>query len=150
MNRYEWPTREEWARDRRAPYIDRFDDVPVSNRASDYATADEIEAEVARLREHWKRLGRVLRSAPTQEARWQAQDQRRRHNRAIALLREDTVPVLATDGGGLVPELTARYERARLAAMDRRRHEIAGTPIDDAAWAAELERRAALDALGAT
>src|SRR5262249_54498373 len=65
MIKHNWPTREEWARERQLPYWDCETGCPFSNkyshRLSDYATSDEIMTAIFRLEELWRRHGREMR-----------------------------------------------------------------------------------------
>ncbi len=54
-----WPSREEWSKERRAPYFDRF--PRTSDSLAEYATLEEIAALKADLRERWKQLGKKMR-----------------------------------------------------------------------------------------
>jgi hypothetical protein len=59
----DWPSREQWAHQRRTPYVDLFDDLPVSGALADYATPTEIESIIAQLRALYAEAGRELRAA---------------------------------------------------------------------------------------
>jgi hypothetical protein len=54
-----WPSREEWAKQRRTPYYDRF--LCTSNSLAVYATPEEIAALKAALRKRWRNLGKEMR-----------------------------------------------------------------------------------------
>jgi hypothetical protein len=54
-----WPSREEWAKERRTPYYDRF--LSTSNSLAEYATPEEIAALKAALRKRWRNLGKEIR-----------------------------------------------------------------------------------------
>lgn len=68
---HQWRTREEWAKDRRAFYHDRFEELGLSPHLSAYASPEEIEALIAALRALWKSEGARLRAlhVPTELSR---------------------------------------------------------------------------------
>jgi hypothetical protein len=67
-----WPTREQWAYRQQHPYWDGETGCPFagkySHRLSDYATAEEIAALTAALKDLYRELGRDLRTANLQAA----------------------------------------------------------------------------------
>jgi hypothetical protein len=73
------------------------------------------------------------------------EDRRRGINRAIKMLRADEIPgPQRTDQGGNEPPLAsllANFDAAHSEAYRQRERQIEATPIDDAAWEQELERR---------
>ena len=168
--KHEWPSREKWAEHRRATYWDKFDDLPVSTRASSYATQAEIDAAIDALRQEWKSLLADLKKANQRAGslldgtkaeryfRWRdaserdqelinavqdIQTRRRELNCALKLLREDRIP-RSLDEGFLLPAVAffkARYDEAYEKAHQQREREILATPIDDAAWEEELAFR---------
>jgi hypothetical protein len=166
--KHEWPSRAEWAEHRRATYSDKFDDLPVSTRASRYATPAEIDAAIDALRQEWKSLlpelkkanqragalldgakGERLRrflDAPEQDqelimAVECIQDRRRELNRALKLLREDRFERWQGLDLHAIAFLRVRYDEAYREAEQQREREILATPIDDAAWEEELQYR---------
>jgi hypothetical protein len=116
----EWPSREEWAKSRRTPYGDLFDDVRVSETLSDYASPGEIDVAIVEAKALWTAMGQEMKklgpaiserewreryfSLSTQEERWQLsesdacrrvclRDDRSELNRHIIKpLRENRVP----------------------------------------------------------
>jgi hypothetical protein len=82
------------------------------------------------------------------------QDCRRAVNLAVKSLRLGEVPphwrVHSERVRAVLAPIQGRYEAAQAVAVETKRQEIAATPIDDAAWEAELRRRADIDAHGAT
>jgi hypothetical protein len=167
-----WPSREEWAKDRRTYYGD--DQNPASRRLSEYASPAEVEVIIGALKQSYHDLGRCLAEAkaavgaacqqPAEtnkqySARWalmsdpeqslmkkvyDAKDQRRVINRALKLIARDELPFLRDEGGTRfeIAVATARYEAACRAAEQALRDEVAQQPIDDAAWEEQLQWRA--------
>jgi hypothetical protein len=126
--------------------------MPNTSKAiSEYATAEEIDALNRALRERWKRLGQQMRK-PGFDGESEFREQwvdRKSINRGLKLIARGELPILLDDYSGakdLLAPFHARYEAAKAASWKRRKEEIAETPIDDAAWNAELQRRAWLDA----
>jgi len=148
----EWPTREEWAKRRRTPYIDLAPDTNWS--IASYATPVEIEALKRAMRERWSELGSQMRQAGEKDAKNENGDndfqlQRECINRGPKLIEEGTMPWSVEHYRGaedLLQELQARYEAGRKAEIEKWEAEVAQTPIDDAAWDKELKRRAEIDA----
>lgn len=62
---YDWPSRDEWARNRRTVYADDVDKVveAVSADPAVYATPAEIAQAAAELGDYWRSLGRQVRDA---------------------------------------------------------------------------------------
>ena len=172
--KYEWPSREEWAKRRHTLYCDLFEDLPVSERPSDYASPQEIEEVINALRELWKAKGNKLHEAkrlagplarqrkeglhayyarrgamsPAQEELADSVEilkgERHDINELIKELAQDWVKFYRyhpPEADAILAPIRARYERARGAAEEVRKQEILATPIDDAAWQAELRRR---------
>jgi hypothetical protein len=157
---HSWPSREEWAEQRRTPYYDRFEDLRFKGDLADCGSEAEIAAIIQTLRARWSELGRQMKTAskePT-DPRWprssryeDLRSDRRVVNDAIKRMRDGQWPeysyVYIKDVLAPLAPLRARYDAARKAAEGERCREIEATPIDDAAWEAELRRRANLDRL---
>jgi hypothetical protein len=155
-----WPSREEWAKRRTTYYGDHDGNVVCSRRLADYATPGEAAAARQALLELWRSLGREMREAKAaagseaDRAR-RLDDCRYRRHTIRRVLRETLdaglVPWRVNDIGSLddVPSsfalLVERYRAGWDAAEEAYAAEIATTPVDDAAWQAELERRAGID-----
>jgi hypothetical protein len=62
MTKYNWLSREEWAKHRRTDY---YDETPIliGVRLADYASPTEIEAAIAELEARWKWCGREMKAA---------------------------------------------------------------------------------------
>jgi hypothetical protein len=63
MSRYQWPSREEWAKQRRTPYWDSFEDLPVSKNLGDYASPEQIAELIAGLKVIYAAEGRKMKEA---------------------------------------------------------------------------------------
>ncbi len=142
---HDWPTREEWAKTRTTCYIDPDDPrICVSERVSDYLEDWEATALVTRLRTHRKELGKQLRAMD------------KRHKEQVDFIRKcrstifQTLKWLENDRipynrhSEAVEELHDLRERRQSAwngEADRIRAQVARTPVDDEAWAEELEHR---------
>lgn len=174
IRQHDWPTREEWAERETAWY--GYPEVSVSARVSDYMEPAKIDALLIRLKARWSELGKQGRAIRKQHpqcfrqkgetkgsffSRWlqlpkdQAIDDfsetRRQVLRAIKILKDGGIPIYAYDGG-LLPELevlNGRRQSAYDAEESRIEAEVAATPIDDAAWAEELARRAEVERVDA-
>lgn len=139
-----WPTREEWAVGERTVYGDMLDELTISHRLADYDFSQEqIDAAITELRDLWCAMGRELRTTTDE---W-FKHKRRSVNRAIKSLRNGEVPgPTKCDRHGIPTEILAPFdekiEAARAAAVAELLDKIANWPIDDEAWARELERRA--------
>jgi hypothetical protein len=148
-----WPSREEWAKDRRTPYIDSAPDT-ADYSIEAYMTPAESASLKAAMRERWKELGRQMRQAGGKDVKNEQgyndfQWRRKCISAGLKLIAQGTMPWLREHYHGaedLVQELQARYEAARMAEIGKWEQEVAQTPIDDAAWDAELKRRAQVDA----
>jgi hypothetical protein len=158
--RYQYPTRDEWAKERRTPYYDRFPDTPAL--LAEYATPEEIAALKIGLRERWRELGQKLREFPAKaepesreerlrtfaggerSERVRIHDSRSSINAAIETIENGELPLYLENYSGskdiFVP-FHARYEAAKAELYERTLREIEQTPVDDDAWAAELKRR---------
>lgn len=134
MSNLKWPSREEWARQRRAMY---YDDIPaVSDEFADYASPDEIAAILAELKAH----RRTVPPGPSCE--------RSGVNAAIRAVKAGQLPFPGECHGckHIFAALRARHDAARAAAIEAKRQEIEQTPVDDNAWQDELARRARIEA----
>jgi hypothetical protein len=142
-----WPSREEWAKQRRTPYGDLMPEI--SDRISDYATPAEVEALEAALHERWKELGRTLRTCADESDAAEIRDRRQGINRARRLIASGELPHHLEDHFGaqdLMAPFVERWREAQTAAYAAAAGRIAQTPIDDEAWAGELVHRARVDA----
>lgn len=143
MRLLNWPTREEWAKQRRTAYYDLTPDV--SEVLADYATTEEIAELQFAMRERWKQLGRKTRSEGSDDdLSWK----RRCINRGLKLIRNGELPFCLQDCAGaqdLIAPFKARYEAAKADLYETARLEIERRPIDDAAWEKELKRRAQVE-----
>jgi hypothetical protein len=143
MTDIEWPSREEWARQRRTCYYDLSPNV--SRSLSDYATSAEIEALIVAMRERWKALGRQVRRLEGGiELRWK----RACINRGLKLIRNGEIPICFEDYAGaedIVADLHTRHRTAKVAAYERWERATARAPIDDSAWEQELAHRARVE-----
>jgi hypothetical protein len=143
---YLWPSRQEWARQRRSlPRLASID-VRISEQAWDYATLDEIANTVVELlhQKHELKARSTTRTASFESVKiqWRCRD----INACIFALRRGQVP----PSWLRVPNLVSnRYELALHAARSERALELALVPIDDAAWELELERRRQAEGLSA-
>jgi hypothetical protein len=167
----QWPTREEWATQQRDAYFDHKNPHPytASQKLSLYASEEEVAALITAMQE----LSRSY-SPPGPEAAKQALQPKhgesfrqysRRYSRmsdakkqraymqlevsgAIAKLQNDLVPYFdaASVDQPLLTEIICRYFAARKAADEKYIAEVKARPIDDAAWAEELERRRMVEA----
>ena len=169
-----WPSREEWAEGRRTPYSDNC--PRASETLSLYATPDEVQAIITGLKRSYSASGHQMRQMktaypdlitrlcdsrgcggflrlsddeqkcvePFMHARWN----RKEINRALKMIAKDDLPMCEEDGGHLpeFAEVLARYEKANAAVVAAWQEKIAQSPIDDAAWEAELDWRRRVDA----
>ena len=172
---HDWPSREEWAKERTTwtRYFGDDDPVHVSRKASDYMTPTEIDALLAKLKARRLQLSRDLREAKKQRPhcfqqkgetktqwnqRWYTlskQDQEfdaglflhEDIRAAVTCLEHDGIPMRDTRGLGIpeLQELLKRYQAAYDTEEARIEAKIAATPVDDAAWAEELARRAEVE-----
>ena len=173
--KFKWPTREEWAVQQRTVYFDMLENL-ISNKLSDYASGGEVTAAITALRKIWCACGRQMNEAKrvagvtlnrdyyiyryykcSEEERKLVdavltyQDRRKRINQTIKFLREGQYHyyiswVLERDDCPPLAIIKARYDAAHAAAELKVRQRVEATPIDDAAWAKELERRRDIDA----
>jgi hypothetical protein len=123
-----WPTRDNWAAQRQP----RYPDGSLPGSLSDFASSAEIDNFIRALQQ--------LHETQTGVAR-------RRITEAIKKLRNDRFPDVAEvpEAKRLMEPLHRRYTDAHnlhRQAWGQHRDE---RPVDDAAWAAELQRRAAIE-----
>jgi hypothetical protein len=145
MSGIQWPGRQEWAERRRDP--NWFDHIEVSNRLADYATQAEMNDTMAAIKDLWRALGRQMGSASDIEA-LQFRCRRAGVNRAFKAMREGEIPGAPLECRyGVPPALLAPFDARRKAALEAAvQRAIKAMPIDDAAWATELEWRRRVDA----
>jgi hypothetical protein len=181
----EWPTREEWAKNRTTCYADLFDDLDLGDfHGLDDSQRDDAikalqtlwKAEGVRMkhraeiagplckqpnetgREHTERWLAMTKeeqnlAGHVSECRWN----RKEINEAIKAVRNRKwIRWMHSYDGALLPSwmpsdseaakifqpILDRYKAAYKAATEKREQEILSTPIDDDAWAKELEYRA--------
>jgi hypothetical protein len=163
---YQWPSREEWAIQRRTLYLDEMSDISVPGEWSLYASPEETAKLIEAFKEDYKAKGKQMRVLPdarkngemrarvrtaeiTDEEmeRLNLQRDRQRINRAIKLISKNRMPRLYDEGRylKLVAPFIERYDKARDEAVEQATARRAQTPIDDAAWEAELRWRASFD-----
>lgn len=134
MTDHLWPSREEWAKERRTPYWDRTEGIEVRDRASAYLDAATVEAMIAEIKKRWLILGKQLRATQDAQQRIVLKDERHSLNSARWALERGAVPELlgcgyqAQAGEVLTPLLEAQ-RAAHKAAFDQRVGEIEATPI---------------------
>jgi len=163
----DWPTREQWAEDRR-----KFPRLPdgwqstqpsnagyVSHHFAEYASAAERRAVIASLEQAWRDLGRDVRAAaPLSGDKLEASSKRRDVNDWIKQLQQEEDASLPIYSGrslkreellAMVPllgQIEARFTAARDAARmawEQWRDSVAIVDVSDEAWAVEMERRQA-------
>jgi hypothetical protein len=158
----EWPTREEWAEQRRTLYADQCEDIGWIDKLTELATPSEIAEAIHALEQMWRDMGRQMKTASREQhagfedfARecsdyTELRSERQIVNRALKLMRNGQLPILADEGGmitnKLFPHMHARMKQLHEEAIERRAQEKAQTPIDDDAWAKELEWRRKIEA----
>lgn len=136
----EWPSREEWARQRRT--LDGSPEVGVD--VDDYMTEEELLLLLDAMRERWKEIGKEMRAATDHDEREDCKERRAAINRGIKELKAGYLPEPLWFHRGAEDLLRPYIERrtvARIEATKAAEEEAARRPIDDAAWAKELERR---------
>ena len=154
MTNFEWPSREEWAERRRTAYFthDRPHRYTASNDLSLYACPEEVEGAIAALKKLWSDYGKQLK-AEGDISPWLRQ-RRTGINMVIKALINGCVR--ETLGLGHIPleilrsipeydMIIKRYEAAVQTGDDKYIAECAAEPVDDAAWANELEQRAKIE-----
>jgi hypothetical protein len=150
MRKSNWPSRDEWAKERRTPYHDRFPET--SDSLAEYATPEEITALKAALRERWAQLGKKMHELGGRDASditRNLQSDRSSIKWALKIIDKGGLPYqLETFSGAkdIFAPFHERYEAAKVKLRERAMQEIEQTPIDDDAWNAELKRRARIDA----
>jgi hypothetical protein len=180
MTERDWPTREQWARNRTTVFAGDENPHPASRRLSDYASADEIAAAIEAIKAARLQTLRTERAADLAlgllgrqrgESRRGYETRFRTMSRAEQDRVIDSVPssydlhelneTLKQLKGGVVPwrrvwaalgsepaplsPIMARYEAALKQTHKAWEQEVAQTPVDDAAWAKELEWRRKCD-----
>ncbi len=144
-----WPSREEWSKERHAPYFDRF--PRTSDSLAEYATLEEIAALKADLRERWKQLGKKMREITgngASDVTRSLKSDRCSIQWALALIAQGELPrqlKTFSEVEDILAPFHERYEAAKLKLHELTLRVIEGTPIDDNAWNAEMQRRAKLD-----
>jgi hypothetical protein len=169
--KFDWPIREQWAERRRTVYADMENPRPATRRLSAYATAEEIVAAIdaaKAFRRDCLRAQRAANRALGPLGRQKGESARAYDKRIMTMTKDErdiaweSLPswdqekingVLKELQNGVVPwrwisnKLPAldliinRYEVAAKQADAAWHKEVAATPIDDAAWELELERR---------
>ena len=146
MTKHNWPTREQWAENRRALYEGPGSDWRLSQHASEV----EIAAAIAACENLWRDLGRQMKTAskePRSKFKFDTEydelrSRRKIINIALKKMRDDTLPY---DVDEALTEMFApfyeRQHRKREADTEAARREKEATPIDDAAWERELQQR---------
>jgi hypothetical protein len=172
---WNWPSREEWARNRRAFYLehDRHP-CPATRRLPAYATTGEIAIVIAELKamiREARRAEPASYNALGPLGRQRGENKRAYDGRFLAMSKKeqeiviaglapvwpgDLTPVLKELQKDIVPSrwpvhgigapplldaIIARYQAAEHQADEAWRRIVKATPIDDAAWEEELERR---------
>lgn len=150
--RINWPTREQWAERERTVYYDYLVDLPASKKIADYANPYEVQEAIAALREIWCHYGRCMKGSKDTDRQRYRNFQYRREiiNEVIRNLRDGRYHysfdrVLEHDSRSILVTIKSRYEAARDAEIEGVRRRVEATPIDDAAWEQELERRRAIE-----
>jgi hypothetical protein len=171
---HQWRTREEWAEDQHAFYHDRFDDLPIEFTLTDeevqwavpalrelWKTQGRLLRELAIPPALRQQPGETIKAffdrcdampqadqdllAAQAKIRWIRQDS----NKAIKALKareaSDLVLIHSKAVNEILAPILARYQAAKEVATEKRKQEILARPIDDAAWARELEWRAGND-----
>jgi hypothetical protein len=144
-----WVSREEWAKDRRVPYCDRF--PSPSNSLAEYATPKEIAVLNSDLRKRWKQLGSKMREVSGDgagEAKGNLKSDRSCIQWALVLIARGELPChfsAFSEAEEILAPFHERYESAKSELHACTLREIARTPIDDKAWSAELHRRAKVE-----
>jgi hypothetical protein len=171
MMKHDWPTREQWAEQRRTVYFDMENPNPADSLyASDSETAQAIAAvKECRLnfiqaqRERERALGPLGRQRGESESAYNKRSRAfskeqiqtfvntpssspyslRELNEVLKQLEAGTVPWRWVFGPARKPldAILARYKAACGAAQAAWEQEVAQTPVDDAAWEQELARR---------
>ena len=146
MSGIQWPGRQEWAERRRDH--NWFDHIEVSNRLADYATQAEIDGAIAAIKDVWRALGRQMKSASSIEIE-EIRYRRAGVSRAFKAMRDGDIPGVPLECRcGVPPALLAPFDARRDAALEAAlQRAIKAMPIDDAAWATELEWRRQIDSL---
>jgi hypothetical protein len=125
-----------------------FDHIEVSNRLADFATQAEIDGAIAAIKDVWRALGRQMKSASSIEIE-EIRYRRAGVSRAFKAMREGDIPGVPLECRcGVPPALLAPFDARREATLEAAvQRAIKAMPIDDAAWATELEWRRRVDSL---
>jgi hypothetical protein len=123
-----WPTRDNWT----APRQPRYPDGSIPLRPSSFATSAEIDNLIRALQQLHETQAGVAR---------------RRVTEAIKKLRNDTFPYVAEvpEAKRLLEPLHRRLQDAHNLLKQAWSQHRDDRPVDDAAWAAELQRRATIE-----
>jgi len=144
-----WPSRAEWAKERRTPYYDRF--PSTSNSLAEHATPEEIDALNAALRKRWKQLGSKMRELSGNSASVVTRNLKSHRSSmqwALALIAQGELPrhlETFSEAEDILAPFHERYEAAKSKLHECTLREIERTPIDDNTWNDELHRRAMAD-----
>ncbi len=141
-----WPSREEWAKERRTAYYGRF--PGTSNSLAEYGTREEIAALKADFRKRWKYLGERLRELSRKDISGDTRNLKSDRSSikwALTLIAQGELPrhlETFSEAEDILAPFHERYEAAKSKLHECTLREIERTPIDDNAWNAELHRRA--------
>jgi hypothetical protein len=144
MTKRNWPTREEWTRNRTTVFADMDNPNPASKQLADYASSDEIAAAIEAIKAARRETLRAERAAGLPA---KCSYKLPELNDVLRQLKDGLVPWRWVGTGGLktppppLDEIRARYEAACQQANERWEQDVAQRPVDDAAWAKELEWR---------
>jgi hypothetical protein len=171
---YQWRTREEWAKDRHAFHHDRFENLAIEFMLTDeevhlalQALRELWKAQGKRLRAlkipaAWRQQpgesqkahhARINAMPQADQDLWRAQAEPRwmidAINKATKALKEglaaDLVRIHDKEVKEILTPILGRYQEAKDVATKVRKQKILATPIDDAAWEKECQRRAEID-----
>jgi|GEM_PF-1154856 hypothetical protein len=146
-----WPTREEWARNRTTLYADQAPGLDHTLKA--HASEAEIREAISALENLWRDLGRQMRNPASKQPRShfledtdyrECQFRRKAINRMLKEMRDGWLPVQGNVDEALREMFAPFYVRQwkkRDADLEKAQREKAATPVDDAAWEKELEWR---------
>lgn len=148
----DFPSREEWAKHRRALYPDKFEDLTIDFEFY----PDEIAGITRVLKTEWSRLGKRMRVLIKDKDLDDLERVREEYGE-LRLFRSQTNGAIRALAGGRLPRgchetndfvgaaiaiPQRRRDAAYAVACKQREEQILSTPIDDAAWEAELKWRA--------
>jgi hypothetical protein len=146
--KYNWPTREEWARNERTLYADQTPSMDW--RLTSVASEAEITAIIVAHEALWRDLGRQMKTAskePRSEFKRDTeydriQWRRKLINRRLKELRDGRLPMDVDEAfKETFAPLRARQRSNWEATCEAAAREKQKTPVDDAAWEKELRRR---------